>query len=113
VVAYKTPTTLLQDDRMSEDLPFGSRGGLAIRHTFPVNGEYVLKIRLQRTYTELIRGMSKPHELDLRLDRQLLKEFTVGRPVNTSPAAMGQGPDYDHMGDEGLQIRLPVKRGRG
>ena len=32
---------LVQDDRMSEDLPFGSRGGIAIRHNFPLDGEYV------------------------------------------------------------------------
>ena len=30
---------------MSEDLPFGSRGGAAVRHTFPLDGEYVLKLR--------------------------------------------------------------------
>ena len=32
---------LKQDGRVSDDLPFGSRGGLGVRHTFPVDGEYV------------------------------------------------------------------------
>ena len=36
----KMPLLLVQDDRMSDDLPFGSRGGLAFRHQFPVDGEY-------------------------------------------------------------------------
>src|SRR5688572_11218291 len=32
---YDVSPNLLQADRMSEDLPFGSRGGVAIRHYFP------------------------------------------------------------------------------
>ena len=36
---------LLQDDRMSEDLPFGSRGGAAVRHYFPADGEYVFTVQ--------------------------------------------------------------------
>ncbi len=34
----------------TEDFPLGSRGGIAVRHDFPVDGEYVFKIRLQRNY---------------------------------------------------------------
>jgi hypothetical protein len=30
---------LRQEDRVSEDLPFGSRGGLAIRYYFPVDAD--------------------------------------------------------------------------
>jgi hypothetical protein len=40
---YDVPNLLAQDERMSEDLPFGSRGGVAIRHNFPLDGEYVIK----------------------------------------------------------------------
>ena len=36
---------LKQDQRVSDDLPFGSRGGLAVRQNFPVDGEYVVKDR--------------------------------------------------------------------
>jgi hypothetical protein len=41
---------LKQDDRVSDDLPFGSRGGAAIRYYFPVDGSYVVKIFFDRTY---------------------------------------------------------------
>ena len=37
---YETPRYLMQYDRMSEELPFGSRGGIAIRHYFPLDAEY-------------------------------------------------------------------------
>jgi hypothetical protein len=45
---YEVPQTVFQSARMSEDLPFGSRGGLAIRHQFPLDAEYVVRIRLRR-----------------------------------------------------------------
>ena len=31
---------------MSEDLPFGTNGGLAVRHTFPLDGEYAVRVLL-------------------------------------------------------------------
>jgi hypothetical protein len=43
---YKVSELLLQSDRQSEELPLGSRGGTAIRHNFPADGEYVVRIRL-------------------------------------------------------------------
>ena len=46
---YTVPERLVQDDRTSDDLPFGSRGGLAVRYLFPLDGEYVLRVRLRRT----------------------------------------------------------------
>ena len=44
-------TYLRQTDRLSEDFPLGSKGGVAARHYFPVDGEYAFKLRLQRTWT--------------------------------------------------------------
>src|SRR5206468_8438675 len=46
IETFEIPLHLIQDDRQSEDLPLGSRGGIAIRHDFPVNGEYLIKVRL-------------------------------------------------------------------
>ena len=43
---FEVDKTLRQDGRVSDDLPFASRGGLAMRHTFPVDGEYIAKIFL-------------------------------------------------------------------
>ncbi len=34
------------NERISEELPFGSAGGLAFAYTFPVDGEYVFKIKV-------------------------------------------------------------------
>ena len=43
-------TWLWQTDRLGEDFPLGSRGGIAARHYFPVDGEYVFKVGWTATY---------------------------------------------------------------
>src|SRR5262245_4200998 len=125
IETFEIPLHVMQDDRQSEDLPFGSRGGIAVRHEFPVDGEYSIKVRLQRQYQDYIKGMGWPQRLDVRLDGKLLKRFTVGgggkgRPAASSYAGDGEpgfaGDDewekYMQIGgDAGLQIRVPVQAG--
>ena len=72
IETYKIPILMLQDDRMGDDVPFGSRGGIGIRHHFPVDGEYDLEIRLHRNYVDYVRGMGSRHELEVRLDLSLI-----------------------------------------
>jgi mono/diheme cytochrome c family protein len=110
VVTYRTPPLALQDDRTDENQPFGTRGGIAVRHLFPTDGEYLIKVRLQRTYTDVIRGLAEPNRLDLRLDQNRLKEFIVGGAMNGTrdPAAM---QEYLRDGDKDLELRVTVKAG--
>src|SRR5207247_7938261 len=79
---YEIPRYIMQEERMSEDLPFRSRGGTAIRHYFPVNAEYLIKIRMHRSegagFGYIITGFTDPQELDVRLDGKRIKLFTVG-----------------------------------
>ena len=122
---FEIPLHMLQNDRQSEDLPFGSRGGIAIAYNFPVDGEYVIKVRLQRQYQDYLKGMGWPQRLDIRLDGKLLKRFTVGgrgkgRPAATSYAGSGEpgfagDPEWEKYmqisGDAGLEIRRPGAAG--
>src|SRR5215813_9029811 len=71
-------TWLAQTDRLSEDFPLGSRGGIAARHYFPVDGEYILKLRLQRTYADVIRGLNEPSEIEIRVDGGRVGRFELG-----------------------------------
>jgi mono/diheme cytochrome c family protein len=122
---FEIPLHVVQDDRQSEDLPLGSRGGLAVRYAFPVDGEYLLKVRLQRQYQDYIKGMGWPQQLDVRLDGKLLKRFTVGGGAKGRPAASSYAGDGEpgfagddtwekYMqigGDAGLEVRVPVSAG--
>ena len=125
VERFEIPLHVVQEDLQSEDLPFGSRGGMAVRYDFPVDGEYVIKIRLRRQYQDYVMGMGWPQQLDLRLDGALVKRFAVGgegkgRPAAASYAGDGEpgfaGDDswekYMQQGaDAGLEMRVPVKAG--
>ncbi len=122
---FEVPRDVLQTDRMSEDLPFGSRGGIAVHYNFPVDGQYLIKVRLQRQYQDYLKGMGWPQTLDIRLDGKLLKRFTVGgagkgRPAAASYAGDGEpgfagDPEWETYmqltGDSGLEVRIPVKAG--
>ena len=67
---YKVSPFIVQTGRVSDDLPFGSRGGVAIRHNFPADGEYVLRIRLGRRFdNDAVQGLGSTRErLDVRID---------------------------------------------
>ena len=108
VTTYNVPFTLMQDDRMSEDLPFGSRGGIAIRHYFPVDGEYAITIRMQRNTLNIgneIRGLDVKNEVDVRLDGAQLQLFTIGGDRSFASRT------YTATEDAGLHVRFPAKAG--
>ena len=118
---YKVPILLLQDDRMGEDLPFGSRGGIGIRHYFPVDGKYDLEIRLHRNYVDYVRGMGSRHELQVRLDSVLVRTFTFGgeEPEGVqAPASYGgnqfgdrEWEEYMLFADANMRARFQAKAG--
>ena len=89
---YKTSPLLVQDGRMGEDLPFGSRGGLAVRHHFPLDGEYVVKVALD--------GAAGQQHVEVRVDRERVELFALGEPGGTR---YGRG--------QPLEVRLRVKAG--
>ena len=126
VETFEVPLHVVQDQRQSEDLPFGSRGGVSVRYDFPVDGEYLIKIQLRRQYQDYLMGMGWPQQLDLRLDGELLERFTVGggatqfRPAAASYAGAGEPgsagspawEEYMQMtGDAHLEVRLTVEAG--
>ena len=125
VERFEIPIHVLQDDRQSDDLPFGSRGGIAVRHVFPASGDYLIKVKLQRQYQDYLIGMGWPQQLDVRLDGKLVKRFVVGGSAKGRAAARsyaGDGepgfagdPEWEiYMqtgGDAGLEVRLPVGAG--
>ena len=117
---YNVPKYFVQNDRMSEALPFGSRGGIAVRHNFPAGGEYLLKVRLARNSRDYITGLlDKPHQLDVRLDGARLELFTIGGETHGKSAplfsnnAMGDRAQdiYERTADDILEVRFPATAG--
>lgn len=107
---YTLSKYIRQDDRMSEDLPFGSRGGLAVQHVFPMDAEYELRVRLLKNHRDQIRGMSQWHELEVRIDGERARLFRVGRnpTVKVDPEEMQR---LILHGDEDLNLRVTTTAG--
>jgi mono/diheme cytochrome c family protein len=113
VESYRISPLLLQSDRMSEDLPFGTRGGVAVRHYFPLDGEYVLRIQLQRGYGGTIRGLGRAQEVEVRLDGARVTTFAVGgtRPNTNSNQPRLAGEALSRSVEEPLEVRFSAKAG--
>ena len=97
-------TWLWQTDRLDESFSLGSRGGIAARHYFPVDGEYVLRVRLLRTYAGVIRGLNAPATIDVRVDGARVGQFTIGGRSRTSLETMA---DDDLAGSRVVDGRPP------
>jgi hypothetical protein len=97
-------TYLRQTDRLGEDFPIGSKGGVAARHYFPLDGEYVFRIHLQRAWDSLIRGLNVRNQFEVRVDGVRVAQFTLG-------GGKAPSPTFQYDGDEALQARVAVKAG--
>ncbi len=92
---------LTQEDHV-EGLPIGTRGGALVPYTFPRDGEYEIQIRLTRDRNEEVEGLREPHELEVLLDRERVRLFTVTPP---------KGDRNFEKVDAHLKARFPVTAG--
>src|SRR6202041_2349179 len=69
-----------QDERV-DDLPYGTRGGLAIPSDFAVDGTYLVKV-------DMAGAPKEPHQLEILVDG----ERVDGAVVDAAPAGPGRGP---------------------
>ena len=116
---------LSQYDQL-EGLPFGTRGGAAVQHNFPQDGEYVIKAEL----LDLFAGaqVREPHQLEVAIDGQRVKVFTLeprrpfarpAAPVNVETKAKEppkpSPEEAQALGFGGkppeFEVRVPVKAG--
>jgi Protein of unknown function (DUF1592)/Protein of unknown function (DUF1588)/Protein of unknown function (DUF1587)/Protein of unknown function (DUF1585)/Protein of unknown function (DUF1595)/Cytochrome C oxidase, cbb3-type, subunit III len=132
VESFPVPDSLAQSDRMGEDLPLGSRGGTAIQHIFPADGEYLIQVRLKRGGGQFgegaIRGVALKRNLAIILDREEPRLFTFGgehygRSAGDGGANCVTGAlvscrgdvaqeEYErNTADAGLRARIPITAG--
>ncbi len=109
VSTYRVPSDRSQMDHV-EGLPFGTRGGMLIKHYFPVDGVYVVKPKLWRNTVDVARGTETPHDLEISLDgaRRGLTRF--GGPEDERNAQMFPGKTADEL-DARFELRLEVTAG--
>ena len=101
------PTDRDQGVRVSDELPFGSRGGAAFRYHFPADGEYVFQMRPKESgVAGGFEGVTdEPHQLDVSLDGVRVWSGTVQRPAGV------RGDERNRRVLESMRFRAPVSAG--
>jgi mono/diheme cytochrome c family protein len=106
---YRVRPDLSQDQHL-DGMPLGTRGGVLVRHNFPLEGEYVIKVRLWRNTFDLMRGMEDPHHIEIAMDGVRLQLVTVGGIEDFKSMASNPGTFGADL-DKRLTVRIPVKAG--
>jgi hypothetical protein len=103
---YKVRGDLSQENHI-EGLPLGTRGGISIRHNFPVDGEYEFKFSLLKVnFGPEYGGSAKSEQIEMSVngERVLLLDL---KPVPYYYIGRGQ----TLITSTPLDVRLPVKAG--
>ena len=121
IKSYEVPLNLMQNDRLDDQLPFGSRGGAAVTHNFPVDGLYRIKVKLQTNYVDFVRGYDQPHQIEVSLDGERIDVFEFGGDAPGMPAPYSfagnirGSDDWEEfmmaIADEGFELEIPVQAG--
>src|SRR5258708_5065832 len=93
-----------------EGLPLGTRGGTTFTYRFPVDGEYTIRVKLQRVTTAILGLDARPQRLEIALDGARAGLFgitlakTVKEPLSeTSDELSARG---DQAGDQSTAFEL-------
>ena len=89
-------TYLWQRDRLGEEFPLGSRGGIAREYYFPVDGEYDFQMKLERTYTGGSAASTSRTQIYIYLDGARVAEFTIGREPDPDEEPAGEYAESDY-----------------
>jgi len=105
---FKVRTDLTQDYHI-DGLPVGTRGGILIKHNFPVDGEYLFKFSLLKVnFGPQYGGAAKDEQLEMSVngERVLLRNLPSTNYYYINGGGGGRGGSA-----QPLEIRLPMKAG--
>ena len=112
---HRAPPELRQNAHL-DGLPPGTRGGLRVEEYLPADGEYEIRVRLQRNGAGGINGIAEEHLMELALDGEPIAQFAIGSPDAYKPL----NPDTNNQGvavtkaftaDEHMRLRIPITAG--
>ena len=104
--AQKPSSQLFHQD----GLPLGTRGGIAVDHNFPADGEYVLNIA-NMAQALWVYNMEFENQLVVTLDGELIYETTIGGETDMKAIDQKQDPAVDAINERLKNIRFNAKAG--
>ena len=93
-----------------EGLPIGTVGGILARTTLPLDGDYVLTVRIFRTNLGVTRGLEYEHEVEYTVDGERVHTFKMGGEADFKANLVNMtklGNEIDERG----RVRLHLKAG--
>jgi hypothetical protein len=106
---FRNPPDLPQDSHI-EGLPLGTRGGILIRHNFPLDAEYDIHVVLLRNVLGYLTGLEWGHQLEVTIDGERVFLAPVGGPEDNRMSDANFATAAEAL-DERLKIHIPVKAG--
>jgi mono/diheme cytochrome c family protein len=95
---YEAPADTAQNHHI-EGLPFGTRGGMLIRHQFPVDGEYTFRVKGITGYFTAVLGQITGEKLEITVDGERVHLFDWDKEIKNT------------RGDGRATPRIPVTAG--
>ena len=106
---YRAPPDMSQSQHR-EGLPLGTQGGLVATHTFPSDGEYVIKVKLLETTLGQIRGLEFVNRVEVLLDGERVHLVEIGGGEDFVGSAENITDVLNKIGAR-LTVRVPVTAG--
>ncbi|HLG56984.1 MAG TPA: DUF1592 domain-containing protein [Vicinamibacterales bacterium] len=82
-----------------DGLPFGTRGGILIKHQFPADGDYTFKVKGVTGYFTAVLGQITGEQLEVTVDGERVKLFDWDKEIKST------------TGNGRATPRIPVKAG--
>ena len=95
VDTYRVRADLTQNEHL-EGLPLGTRGGVLIHHDFPLDGDYVVKVKLLKSTVDLLFGNNAQDQLlEIALNGARVQTLAINPKkieASPTPSASSQSP---------------------
>ena len=93
-----------------EGLPLGTIGGVLIKTTLPLDGEYTLQPKYFRTNLGVLRGLEYPSQCEITVDGQRVHLATFGGDADFKAALINMTTTADAV-DARCSVRAKLKAG--
>ncbi len=95
---FEVPSDTAQNHHI-EGLPFGTRGGILIKHQFPADGEYAFKVKGVTGYFTAVLGQITGEQLEVTVDGERVTMFDWDKDIKGTTGIGKMTP------------RIPIKAG--
>jgi hypothetical protein len=105
---YRVRSDVTQNEHL-EGLPLGTRGGVLIHHNFPLDGEYVIKVKLLKSTVDLLFGNNAQDQLlEIALNGERVQTLSIN-PKMPAPPPPAPAADKSQKPKEGFDPSAATK----